>query len=94
MNKTIEKLMERRRKTPVADYSSQPETRNWIVMTGQPLDTTKGGGFEFFGPYTENEAKAKREEKIAWLKEFEQSQGHNAEKFGATKLVLVVQLLK
>lgn len=32
--------------------------RNWIVIAGQLIDTTKGGGFEFFGPYTEDEAEA------------------------------------
>jgi len=33
------------------------EDKKWIVMTGQPIDTIKGGGFEFFGPYTEDDAK-------------------------------------
>lgn len=31
--------------------------QNWIIIKGQPIDTTHGGGFEFFGPYTEAEAK-------------------------------------
>lgn len=30
--------------------------RNWIVVTGQLVNTVKGGGFDFLGPYTENEA--------------------------------------
>jgi hypothetical protein len=34
-------------------------------MTGQPIDTTKGGGFEFFGPYTEDEASIVRERMIS-----------------------------
>jgi hypothetical protein len=33
------------------------EDRNWIVMTGHPVNTSLGGGFEFFGPYSEEEAK-------------------------------------
>lgn len=35
--------------------------RNWIVVVGQLLDDTRGGGFEFFGPYHEHEAKTLRE---------------------------------
>lgn len=30
--------------------------RDWIVIAGSLIDTTKGGGFEFFGPFTEEEA--------------------------------------
>ena len=30
--------------------------RDWIVIVGHLLDTVKGGGFEFFGPFTEAEA--------------------------------------
>jgi hypothetical protein len=29
---------------------------DWIVMQGTIINTAKGGGFEFFGPYTEQEA--------------------------------------
>jgi len=32
--------------------------RNWIVITGQLIDSTEGGGFEFHGPFTEEEAQA------------------------------------
>lgn len=39
--------------------------RNWIVLTGQPVDTTKGGGFEFNGPYTEEEAQMIRTHCVA-----------------------------
>ena len=39
---------------------SEPD-RRWMVMSGQPLDTSEGGGFEFFGPFTEDEAKKVRE---------------------------------
>ena len=32
--------------------------RNWIVISGGIVDTVKGGGLEFFGPFTEPEAEA------------------------------------
>lgn len=35
--------------------------KDWIVMSGQPVMTTTGGGFEFFGPFTEEQAKIVRE---------------------------------
>lgn len=28
----------------------------WIVITGSLIDTTKGGGFEFIGPFSTEEA--------------------------------------
>jgi hypothetical protein len=34
----------------------EAEVKNWIVMQGTILNTVNGGGFEFFGPYTEQEA--------------------------------------
>lgn len=37
-------------------------TDNWIVMAGQPVDTTGCGGFEFFGPFSETEADYVRQE--------------------------------
>lgn len=39
--------------------------RNWIILTGQPVDTTHGGGFEFHGPYTEEEAQLVRSHCVA-----------------------------
>lgn len=30
--------------------------KDWIVVAGSIVDTTDGGGFEFFGPYTLEEA--------------------------------------
>lgn len=39
--------------------------RDWIVLTGQPVDTTKGGGFEFLGPYTEKEAHMVRDHMVS-----------------------------
>ena len=39
-----------------------PPVRDWMVMSGCILDTTAGsGGFEFFGPFTEEEAHQVRE---------------------------------
>jgi hypothetical protein len=32
-------------------------TRDWIVIAGQLIDNTEGGGFEFFGPFTKEQAK-------------------------------------
>jgi hypothetical protein len=33
------------------------DSRNWIVITGSILNTAQGGGgLEFFGPYTEDQA--------------------------------------
>ena len=39
--------------------------KNWIVISGQPVDSVDGGGYEFFGPYTEEEAQAERESVMA-----------------------------
>jgi hypothetical protein len=36
---------------------SEPEVRDWIVIQGTLINTEIGGGFEFFGPFTEDEAK-------------------------------------
>lgn len=36
--------------------TEQVMDNDWIVIAGQPVDTTRGGGFEFFGPFTEQEA--------------------------------------
>jgi non-ribosomal peptide synthetase component F len=44
--------------------SKENGPKNWIVMTGQPVDSTDGGGFEFFGPFTEGEAAQVREAKL------------------------------
>ena len=30
--------------------------RDWIVIHGSLIDTPSGGGFEFFGPFTHEEA--------------------------------------
>jgi hypothetical protein len=30
--------------------------KNWIVISGRLLDTIRGGGFEFLGPFTQEEA--------------------------------------
>lgn len=35
--------------------------RDWIVIRGSIIDSTQGGGYEFFGPFTEGEAKFVRE---------------------------------
>lgn len=35
--------------------------KNWMVIDGQPIDTICGGGFEFFGPFTEAEARIVRQ---------------------------------
>jgi hypothetical protein len=37
------------------------EKRDWIVITGHPIDTEEGGGFEYDGPFTETEAQAYRD---------------------------------
>jgi hypothetical protein len=34
---------------------------DWIVICGDIVNTTKGGGFEFFGPFTEAEAEEVRQ---------------------------------
>ena len=36
------------------------EPFDWIVISGQLIDTTMGGGFEFHGPFTEAEAREVR----------------------------------
>lgn len=35
--------------------------RDWIVIAGSLVDTTQGGGYEFFGPFTEEEANLARD---------------------------------
>ena len=31
--------------------------KDWIIITGQPIDRAiGGGGYEFFGPFTDTEA--------------------------------------
>ena len=44
--------------------------RNWIVIKGQLVDTTRGGGFEFFGPFTYEEAGHVRDQMQAFTKQF------------------------
>ena len=39
--------------------------KNWIVISGQPIDTVDGGGFEFFGPFTKDEAKWVRKQQLS-----------------------------
>jgi hypothetical protein len=34
--------------------------KNWIVLSGAVLHSRSGGGFEFFGPYTEEDARLVR----------------------------------
>jgi hypothetical protein len=36
-------------------------TRDWIVIAGQLIDDVNGGGYEFFGPFTEDEAQEVRQ---------------------------------
>jgi hypothetical protein len=36
--------------------------RDWIVVQGSLLSSAGGGGFEFFGPFTEEEAVEVRDE--------------------------------
>jgi hypothetical protein len=33
------------------------EEKDWIVITGYLINTGVGGGLEFFGPFTEEQAK-------------------------------------
>ena len=30
--------------------------KDWIIICGQPIDTVRGGGYEFYGPFTDTEA--------------------------------------
>lgn len=32
------------------------QVKNWIIVAGQPIGRVSGGGFEFFGPFTEEQA--------------------------------------
>ena len=41
---------------------SRVYVRDWIVISGGIINTTKGGGYEFFGPFTEAEAVEVRDE--------------------------------
>jgi hypothetical protein len=59
------------------------ERRDWIVLAGQPVDTTSGGGYEFFGPFTEDEARRRREQILSKL----------SKRAGYDQIVLMVQLL-
>jgi hypothetical protein len=45
------------------------EPKNWIVIQGQIVDTVDGGGFEFFGPFTEKEARNVRSRMKAFTQE-------------------------
>jgi hypothetical protein len=38
------------------DVDVDGNVADWIVMQGTLINTVQGGGFEFFGPYTEQEA--------------------------------------
>lgn len=64
--------------------STDHAERDWIIISGQPVDTAKGGGFEFFGPFTKPEA-----DRIAegWR------EMHRARSVEFEFLVQVVQLL-
>jgi len=57
-------------------------TRDWIVISGQPVDSTTGGGYEFFGPFTQEEAERLRE---SWVKDKDDPFSH---------IVMAVQLLR
>lgn len=59
-------------------------TKDWIVISGTPLSSTDGGGFEFFGPFTEKQAMAFREAMILHLNHIAHDQTH---------VVTAVQLL-
>lgn len=37
-------------------YPRIKKTKDWIVVAGSLVDSTKGGGLEFLGPYTELDA--------------------------------------
>ena len=54
--------------------------RDWIVIQGNLLNSTRDGGFEFFGPFTEAEAIKVRDDM--------KSEG------GTPDLTICVQLLK
>jgi hypothetical protein len=39
---------------------SDRKIRNWIVVAGSIVNTTNGGGYEFFGPYSQRQAERLR----------------------------------
>jgi len=73
------------------------QTKNaWMVMTGQPVDSIDGGGFEFFGPFaTHKEADAYRK---ASIKSYKLHKKHLTEKGlnpgDCTWIVTAIQLLR
>ena len=64
--------------------------RNWIVIKGQLVDTTRGGGFEFFGPFTGEEANNVRDS----MQTFAQQHGFTAITTIALHLLGVPQEMK
>ena len=66
------------------------EERKWIVIKGQLVDTTRGGGFEFFGPFTEEEANNVRDK----MQTFVQQAGFTAITTIALQLLHVPQHMK
>jgi len=54
---------------------------DWIVIAGQLIDTAKGGGFEFFGPFTKSEAEEVRQSM------------HDASSYNKDRVYMAVQLL-